>query len=142
MFYNFFITKDIWENTICQTELYNNWRSVSSGSCKEKQVSPEEIRLVIGAILFMGIKKLPTCRMYWQEAKHVPLISELITKNRFSEIISTIHFINDNSIIGGNETNHIFKTQPLVDVMKPNSHCTILPETCMAVNEQMIPFKG
>ena len=141
MFYNFFITKDIWENTVCQTELHNNWRSVSSESCKVKQVSPEEIWLVIGAILFMGIKKLPTCRMYWQEAKRVPLISELIAKNRFIEIISMIHF-NDNSIIDGNETNHIFRTQPLVDVMKPNFHCTILPETCLAVNEQMIPFKG
>ena len=59
-FYNFFITKIIWENTVFQTELYNSWRSVNSGSHKVKQIFPEERVLVIGAILFMGITKLPT----------------------------------------------------------------------------------
>ena len=105
-----------------------------------KQVSPEEIRLVIGVILFMGIVKLPTRRMYCQEATHVPLISESNTENRFTETISMIHF-NDNSIVNGNETNRIFKIQPLVDAPKPNFCFTVSPETCMAVDEQMIPFK-
>ena len=79
--------------------------------------------------------------MYWQEAMRVPLISESITENRFSEIISMIHF-NDNSIIDGNESNRLFKIQPLVDALKHNFCSSVLPETCMAVDEQMIPFKG
>ena len=140
-FYNLFITKDIWENTVFQTELYNNWRSVNPGSRKVRQVFPEEIGLMIGAILFMGIVKLPTRCMYWQEETRVSLISESITENRFSEIISMIHF-NDNSIIDCNETNRIFKIQTLVDALKHNFRSTVLPETCMAVDEQMIPSKG
>ena len=69
VFYNLFITKDIWENTGFQSNLYNNWGSVNSGSRKVKQVSSEEIKLVIGVILFMGIVKLPTHPMYCQEAR-------------------------------------------------------------------------
>ena len=52
-----------------------------------------------------------------------------------------IHF-SDNSIIDGNKTNHIFKIQTLVDALKHNFRSTVLPETCMAVDEQMIPLKG
>ena len=33
-FYNLFITKDIWEKTVFQTQLYNNWRSVNSEVAK------------------------------------------------------------------------------------------------------------
>ena len=69
VFHNLFITKDIWENTVFQSNLYNNWGSVNSGSRKVKQVSSEEIKLVIGVILFMGIVKLPTHPMYCQEAR-------------------------------------------------------------------------
>ena len=96
---------------------------------------------MIGAILFMGIVKLPTRGMYWQEATRVPLISESITANRFNEIICMIHF-NDNSIIDDNETNCMFKIQPFVDALKHNFRFTVLPDTCMAVDEQMIPCKG
>ena len=52
-----------------------------------------------------------------------------------------IHF-NDNSIIDDNETNCMFKIQPFVDALKHNFRFTVLPDTCMAVDEQMIPFKG
>ena len=136
-----FSSPRIFGKTLFQTELYKNCRSVNSGSRKVKQVSPEEIRLVIGVILFMVIVKLPTRRMYWQEATHIPLISESITENRFSEMMSVICF-NDNSIIDGNETNRIFKIQPLVDAPKHNFHSTVLPETCMETHSKDKIFCG
>ena len=92
-------------------------------------------------LFFNGNLKITNSRHVLARSKAFSLISESITENRFSKIISMIHF-NDNSIIDGNETNFIFKIQPLVEGLKHNFCSTVLAETCMAIDEQMIPFKG
>lgn len=73
-FFILFVTKDVLDHIVFQTELYNTWRSVNAGSRKMKRASPEEIRQVLGTMLFMGIVKLPSTRMYWQSATNLQCI--------------------------------------------------------------------
>ena len=92
-------------------------------------------------MLMMGIVKLPNRKMYWNHATKNDLIANNITRNRFDEIISMLHF-NDNTQINENDYNPIYKIQPLVDALRQKFKENVLPETYLSVDEQMIPFKG
>lgn len=43
-------------------------------------------------MLYMGIHKLPVCRMYWETFTNVPMISETMTHFRFDEILFILDF--------------------------------------------------
>lgn len=140
-FYDLFVTDELWNNIEHQTDLYNNYRSISSGSRKVKKASLGEIQTVIGTMILMGIVKLPNRKMYWGANTRNDLIADNISRNRFDEIVSMLHF-NDNSLIDERNYNAIYKVQPLVDALRKQFKENILPETYLSVDEQMIPFKG
>ena len=65
----------------------------------------------------MGIIKLPQRRMYWSYKTRVDLIASSMSINRFEEIVSVIHF-NDNNKLPNRDSplyNKCFKVQPLID---------------------------
>ena len=72
-----------------QSKLYNQWRSLNSS---------EEIKIVIGIVLQMGIVKLPNRRMYWTPNYRNDLLVESMTQNRFDEIMMVLHFNDNNSM--------------------------------------------
>ena len=95
-FYKLFVTDELIEAILEQTQLYNEWRNINSSRRKVKDIIKDEIRTVIGIVLYMGIIKLPQCRMYWSYKTRVDLIASSMSINRFEEIVSVIHF-NDNN---------------------------------------------
>ena len=81
------------------TDLYNAYRSINDGSRKLKKASMGELQTVIGTMLLMGIVKLPNRKMYWGGVNtRNTLMTDNITRNRFDEIVSMLHF-NNNSLI-------------------------------------------
>ena len=95
-FYKLFVTDELIEAILEQTQLYNEWRNINSSRRKLKDITKDEIRTVIGIVLCMGIIKLPQRRMYWSYKTRVDLIASSMSTNRFEEIVSVIHF-NDNN---------------------------------------------
>ncbi|XP_066933930.1 uncharacterized protein [Clytia hemisphaerica] len=156
-FVNLFLTDDFLEEIIFQTNLYNTQRSNSGykvavrlpGSTEraKRRVDPvtkEELRKVIGIILYMGIPKLPNRRMYWSPFTRVPIIADAMTRNRFEEILAILHF-NDNEEMPDRSSpdyDRMYKLRPLIDHLNKAFLEAVMPETCQAVDEQMVPFKG
>ena len=136
-----FLTDQLFDHIYYQTQLYNTWQNVSTGSKKVKEVSREEIRQFIGIILIMGVVKLPTRRMYWQPATRVDLIADNMNVNRFAKILRVMHF-NDNSQIPTDNCDSSYKIQSLIDTLNNTFRSIVHTETCLAVDEQMAPFKG
>ena len=90
----------------------------------------------------MGIIKLPQRRMYWSYKTRVDLIASSMSINRFEEIVSVIHF-NDNNKLPNRDSplyNKCFKVQPLIDHFRAKFSLLAIPETYMSVDEQIIPF--
>lgn len=102
---------DFLEEVTFQTNLYNTQHSTTGfkvavkkrGSSKisYKKVAPvavSEIRKVFGIILYMGVHKFPNRRLYWGSETNVPFIEDAMSRNRFEEILSILHFSDNEQI--------------------------------------------
>ena len=92
----------------------------------------------------MRVHKLPNRRIYWGTFTNVPVISETMTRNRFDEILSILHF-NDNNLASPStlpDHNKLHKIQPVIEFFNARFSEVVFPETNEAVDEMMIPFKG
>ncbi len=92
----------------------------------------------------MGVHKLPNRRMYWGNFTHVPATSETMPQNRFDEILSILHTNDNGKAVPASSAGHnkLHKIQPLIDHFRTVFKDLVEPETCEAVDEMMIPFKG
>lgn len=61
--------------------------------------------------------------------------------NRFEQILSYIHFIDNYSLEPGH-ADKLFKIRPLLDALKKTFHSAVNPEEFQSIDEQIIPFKG
>ena len=136
-FFSLFVDEHFLAHIKFQTNLYNQQRQLD---CKKKiiEVSVAEILKVLGIVSMMGIHKWPNRRMYWAPATKVNSISEAMTRNRFEDILRILHF-NDNSLA---DNNKLHKLQPVLDHFNKKFQDSAKAETCQAVDEMMIAFKG
>ena len=143
-FYELFVNDSIIDHTYEQTKLYNEWRRLNSSTRAVKDIEKKEIKTVIGIVLQMGIVKLPNRRMYWTSDTRNELIAGGMTRNRFEEMMSVLHFNDNNTMPEKNSPlfNNCHKIQPLIDHFRNAFQQHVLPETHMAIDEQMVPFKG
>ena len=153
-----FVTNELLEEITFNTNLYNTQqatkgykravkrRGSTETSCTEiKPVTQQELQQVFGIILYMGVHKLPSRRMYWGNKTYVPLTANTMSRNRYEEILSVFHF-NNNEDAAANPTDpnydKLFKVKPLIDHFRRVFKGIVVPETMQAVDEMMIPFKG
>ena len=127
-----------------QTNLYNVWRNISKGSTLIETVRKIELIKIIGMALYVGIVKLPSPKMYGAAAIRIHAIADAMSRNRFDEILSTMHFSDNNLQKRPSENvyDRLFKTRPVVEHLKKVLKSTVLLETYHAIDEMMIPFKG
>ena len=102
------------------------------------------MRKFLGICLYMSVVDLPFRRMYWSRATRQPIVANALSINRFEEILSLLH-VNDNQLQSVNGTegyDRLYKVRPLLTNINRNfSNCAQL-EKFMAIDEQIIPFKG
>ena len=90
-----FVDAEIREKIIYETNLYI--------SQKHKRISPlteRELYSFLGINILMSYHTLPSLTCYWNNSQdfNVPLVSNAMPRNRFSQILSNLH-LNDNSAI-------------------------------------------
>lgn len=142
---NLFLNDDFMGWIINQSRMYNTWRALNNKGRQVNHPSKDEVETVIGIIMYMGIVQLPQRRMYWSPKTRVDIIANAMAVNRFDEIISILHY-NDNSSIPTDpkspEYDRCYKISPLVTHFRHQFSNVVSKETCLAVDEQIIPFKG
>ena len=87
-----------------------------------KEINKDEIRVVIGIILYMGVIKLPNRGMYWSSKTRVDFIVSSMSINWFDEIVCVLHFIDNNKLPDRNSQlyNKCFKIKPFIDHFREN----------------------
>lgn len=124
--------------------LETNRHRLALGRNNMEAVHLEELVVFLGISCYMSIVDLPSRRMYWSPGTRQPVVAEAMTVNRFEAILSVIH-MNDNVLMkerGERGFDILFKIRPLIEKLNLNFSKCALPEKCIAVDEQIIPFKG
>ena len=142
-FFNLFVTSELLDMILEQTQLYAMSRSINNSNNEIDEITVEDIRKAFGIVLYMGILKLQNRRMYWQNNTRVDSIANTMGVNRFAKIMQLLHY-NNNLIPNSNSEsyNKCYKIQPLVDYLRKKFFEVVIPETNVAVDEQVVPFKG
>ena len=108
-------------------------------------VTSSEIKKLLGIILYMGIHKLANRRMYLGHKPRVLLVGETMSRNRFEEVLSIVHFNgNEHCSKDRNDLNYdrVYKLRPFLDHLRTTFKSTAEPETNQSMDEMMIRFNG
>ena len=91
----------------------------------------------------MSVIKLPNRRMYWSSKTGVDFIASSMSINRFDKIVSVLYFDDNKYSPERNSSlyNKCFKMQPLIDHFRVKFYRIVKFETCMSVDEEILPFK-
>ena len=140
-----FATDDYWKLVHRPTLLYITWCDMSTNKWKKvKKPTMQELKIFHGIIIYMGILRLPSRRMYWQKGTCVDQIANAMAFHRFIDISQMIHY-NDNNAIparGLPNYNPCYKIQPLIDFFRERYSEVVYKETFLSVDGLAVPFKG
>jgi hypothetical protein len=134
-----FFSNELIQEITEQTRLY-----AAQNDKTNFQLSNDEMKQFLGVILLMGIVQMPDYKMYWADGSRFPFIADLLPKTRFYEILSNLHFNNNNNAIldrNNSKCDRLFKIRPVLESIQ--SKCrSIDPEEKYYIDEQIIPFKA
>ncbi|XP_065675494.1 piggyBac transposable element-derived protein 3-like [Hydra vulgaris] len=132
-FYQIF-PKELFQEIAYQTTLY----SMQTNPENLFAVKEEDIVSFVACVLYMSIVKLTSTRDYWSSSIGIAHVANIMPVNRFEKLKSIIHFADNNS---ADKDDKLFKICPLIN--KINEQLNSIPfEENLAVDEQIIPFKG
>ena len=77
-----------------------NQYAVECNTPQWDDLKPTELKTFLGIIMLTGYARLPSWKMYWEEALDVShhLVKNSMPRNRFAKILSPIHFCDNSSI--------------------------------------------
>ena len=105
-----------------------------------------KLRAFIGINFVMGSHKLPTFRSYSETipSPFLSCIANVLTRERFKEILSNLHFQNNEDALPNNhpDQDRTVKVRWLIDYLNKRFLRAMDPEVDQSVDEHMIKFKG
>ncbi|KAK7097638.1 piggyBac transposable element-derived protein 4-like [Littorina saxatilis] len=111
-----------------------------------KPVTIPDMRNFFACCIHMGIVKKPRMSDYWSRhpALHASYCSQLMSRNRFMDILSFLHMNDNTTSVPFGEEGHdpIHKIRPLVTHLNTKFQETYIPDKTICVDEAMCPFKG
>jgi hypothetical protein len=99
------------------------------------------LKLFLSILLISGYAPLPRRSMYWKAAGdvHNPMVSAAMSRNRFSAIVSNIHFASNNDL---DTADRFAKVRPLIQSINDACLANFQPEQTISIDESMIPYYG
>lgn len=109
-------------------------------------IKKDELKAFLGIIIVISIHILPTTRHYWstQPIFSVPFISNVMSRNRFEEIRSNLHFSNNLNQPSRDSQNYdrAFKIRPILNYINEAFAKAINSSRKQSIDEHMVKFKG
>ena len=107
----------------------------------------DELRAFIGVNFVMGYHKLPNLRSYWETESpslQVNFIANVMTSERIKEIVSNLHFPNNEDVVPRDYPVHdrVFKVRWLIEYLNEHFLSSVEPEVEQSVDEHMVKYKG
>ena len=136
-YFQLFVNKDMLSNLAENTNIY-----AMQKSGKELGVTAKELQQVIGMFFRMGLTKMPCSRMYWEKDTRYEQVADIMSRNRFLEILAHLHFVDNlTATEEQKKSDKLWKIRPWLTKFRENC-LKLLPEEFNSIDEQMVPFKG
>uniref|UniRef100_A0A3B3IBA3 PiggyBac transposable element-derived protein domain-containing protein n=1 Tax=Oryzias latipes TaxID=8090 RepID=A0A3B3IBA3_ORYLA len=104
------------------------------------EVVVEQSNLYAIQSVYMSLFGLPGTRMFWNKATLVSQVADTMALNRWEFTKKSLHF-NNNEVRQGENVDPLHKIRPLVTHLTSKLQTIPMGEK-LAVDEQMVPFKG
>lgn len=129
---------DVIDHIVAETSRYNLQQSVI-GEKKLSHFTRSDILKFLAIEMIMGHERYMAYRDYWHSRHSSSYIKDIMSRNRYEEIRSNLHFLNNDQ--PSEKKDGFWKVRVLVDAFV--SQCkTVENEYFQSVNEKMIPYKG
>ncbi|XP_064468999.1 piggyBac transposable element-derived protein 2-like, partial [Ornithodoros turicata] len=135
-----FVDYDLLEYLTFETNRYR----VQQNRTRVLPVSLLDMRKFLGIVLYMSVVHLPSRRMYWSANTRIEDVARCMSRNRFEEILSLFHASdNDKEVPRGSDGyDRLYKVRHMITALNTNFWQASEIESCVSVDEMMIPFKG
>ena len=110
----------------------------SSHAAQWEETTADEIRAVIGCLIYMGIVCMKDTRDYWAQATAQPFITSTFSRNRFLALLSNLRVSDDEE----NEDDQLSKIRGMIQMLTASIQKYHYPDKDLTVDEAMILFKG
>lgn len=99
----------------------------------------QEIELLLGMYLRMGIVQMNNIRMYCETDIRYGPFADFMSRNRFQTLLSVTHFVNNDT--EDDKKDKLWKLRPFLNMLR--DQCLLLtPDQHQWTDEQMVPYKG
>ncbi|XGW19881.1 hypothetical protein V3C99_003598 [Haemonchus contortus] len=134
-FYKLFMTDDLVKLVIGESNRYGSAK-YSTWSVLEEQ----EFHKFLAICFHMSIEKRSSLKEYWSTRVIYSgsLAARLMTRNRFIEILNSLHFADNDT---SDKSNRLYKVQPVIDSMNKAFGDVYKPEKDICIDETMVPFR-
>ena len=132
----YFINDEMLPDMAYQANLYSTQKNV-----KSINTSTKELEQLMGVYLRMGLVIMSNQRSYWEIFSGYTEVSSIFTCERFETPMSSIHFVDNNSVTEGTKKiDRLWKLRPWISSLRRN-HVEVSPEEFNAIDEMMVQFK-
>jgi hypothetical protein len=107
--------------------------------------SENEMRLFLGIMILQGIVKLPRQEWCWSKRKiiHVPVFSELMSRNRFLLLMKFMHFSdNENFDLDNHPNPKLRKFFEVMEHLRNRFREVYVPAESLSLDESLMLYKG
>ena len=129
-----------------QTKLYKKQRKFDQSPYEWKEPTYEEIRCFSGLILWTSLVQLLNRRCYFTDSKifHLPYFKHHSSRNRFEELLTMLHFANNEQINSSLTTAERFEAKlvTLLTAVNTNSSNLLQPARSLSIDEIMVKLYG
>ena len=121
----------------------NDW-VVYKGIADWQELTVEDLKSFIGILYIRGIfgYRNADVRSMWSKDFGIPLVSRIMSRNRFIMILANIRFDNPNERSQRLNTDKFTHIRELVNSFVKNSISAYTPSALLTIDEQLLPMKN
>ncbi|XP_049307347.1 piggyBac transposable element-derived protein 3-like isoform X1 [Bactrocera dorsalis] len=112
---------------------------VMSTRGQEVRYQQADFKRFYGCAMIMGCLGFPKIRMYWSHEFQIPAIYNSMSRDKFLQMRSDIHFA-DVSV--PDPCNKLWRVQPVIDLVRNRCNNLATEITQHLIDEQVVPFTG
>lgn len=134
-YFTHFITGGLLEYIVHETNVYALQKGV------ELNINRTDLELYLCAYLRMGLESRHNVRSYWETENGSEFINKLMSRKKFLDIASHLHFINNMDVTEEQKLNKIWKVFNVINVVRQKFR-NLPAEHRYSVDEMMVGFRG
>ena len=135
-YFSMFVTNDMLEMIVTETM---NYSMMKHGVAIK--LNKDDIEQFISVYYNMGLVKMPDVRCYWDTCSRYPPVADVMSRARFQQIQTCLHFANNELVTDDQKKDRVWKLRPWIENVRTNIQSVSGSEQ-QSVVEIMVAFKG